>query len=93
MRKRIEPGIRARIALEAVRGEKTVAQIASEYQVHPNQVSRWKKELAGRAAEIFTGTKSTKEATNQEVIDKLHRTIGEITVERNWLKKKLNLLS
>lgn len=42
MRKKIEPGIRARVALEAIRGEKTTAQIASEYQVHPNQVSIWK---------------------------------------------------
>jgi len=92
MRKKIEPGIRARVALEAVRGEKTTTQIASEYQVHPNQVSKWKQELIGRAAELFNGSKSGQNTEHQETVDKLHRAIGEITVERDWLKKKLSLL-
>jgi len=92
MRRKIEPGIRARVALEAIRGEKTTAQIASEYQVHPNQVSTWKQELISRAAELFSGAKSGKGAEHQETVDKLHRAIGEITMERDWLKKKLNLL-
>ena len=92
MRKKIEPGIRARVALEAIRGEKTTAQIASEYQVHPNQVSAWKQELISRAAELFSRAKSGNGAEHQETVDKLHRAIGEMTVERDWLKKKLSLL-
>jgi transposase len=92
MRKKIEPGIRARVALEALRDEKTVTQIASEYQVHPNQVSKWKQELISRAAELFKGNKSSRNNEHQDTVDKLHRAIGEITVERDWLKKKLSLL-
>jgi transposase len=92
MRKKIEPGIRARVALEAIRGEKTTTQIASEYQVHPNQVSKWKQELISRSAELFNGAKSGQNIEHQETVDKLHRAIGEITVERDWLKKKLSLL-
>jgi transposase-like protein len=92
MRKKIEAGLRAKVALEAFRGEKTVAQIAAEYQVHPNQVSKWKQELIAGSAEIFSNGKTLKDTGHQEQIDKLHRVIGEITVERDWLKKKLNLL-
>lgn len=92
MHKKIEHGIRARVALETIRGEKTTAQIASEYQVHPNQVSIWKQELISRAAELFRGAKFSKDAEHQEIVDKLHRSIGEITVERDWLKKKLSFL-
>lgn len=92
MRKKIEPGIRARVALETLRGEKTVAQIASEYQVHPNQVSKWKQEFVSRAAELFSSGRTSKNSEHQETVDKLHRAIGEITMERDWLKKKLSLL-
>ena len=92
MRKKFEPALKARIALEAIRGEKTLAEISSEYGAHATQISKWKQELIAGSAEIFSNGKTLKDTGHQEQIDKLHRVIGEITVERDWLKKKLNLL-
>lgn len=88
MRKRFEPALKAKAALEAFRGEKTLAQIASEYSVHPNQISQWKQELIHRSAELFNKHGNDAIAQNQELADKLHQTIGELKVENDWLKKK-----
>ena len=92
MRKKHEPAIKARVALEAIKGEKTAAQIASEYGVHPTQVTQWKQELIQRSAEIFAKPDNTLARQHEETVDKLHKTIGEITMENNWIKKKLQTL-
>ena len=92
MRKKFEPAIKARVALEALKGEKTAAQISSEYGVHPTQVTQWKQELIHRSAEIFAKPDNTLARQHEETVDKLHKTIGEITMENNWIKKKLQTL-
>ena len=92
MRKKIEAGIKARAALEAYKGEKTIAEISAKYGVHPNMVSRWKHELLENAAGIFDSKKDSKADESQEKIDDLHKNIGELTMERDWLKKKLAIL-
>ncbi len=92
MRKKHEPAIKARVALEAIKGEKTAAQISSEYGVHATQVTQWKQELIQRSAEIFAKPDNTMARQHEEQIDKLHKTIGEITMENNWIKKKLQSL-
>ncbi len=92
MRKIIEAGIKARAALEAYKGEKTLAEIGSKYGVHPNMVTRWKNELLENAVGIFDSKKDHKEAEKQEKIDELHKNIGELTMENDWLKKKLEIL-
>lgn len=91
MHKKFEPAFKAKVAIEALRGEKTLSRISSEYGVHPNQVSQWKQELLSRSAEIFGKLASAKDREQQELIDKLHRIIGEIKVENDWFKKKLQL--
>ena len=92
MRKKFEAGFKAKVALEAFKGEKTLAQISSEYGVHANQVSMWKKDLLKGVAGIF-GRKNGKQGIGQEEnIDKLYKSIGELKVENDWLKKKLELL-
>jgi transposase len=92
MRKRHEPAIRARVALEAIKGEKTAAQIGAEYGVHPTQVTQWKQDLIRRSAELFAKPDNSIARQNEETVDKLHKVIGEITMENNWLKKKLQIL-
>lgn len=93
MRKKIDPAIKAKAALEAIKGELTLAEIAAKYQVHPNMVTNWKRELLDSAAGIFNHAKDRKAAAEvQEKIDVLHKAIGEITMENDWLKKKLDLL-
>lgn len=93
MRKKFESSFKARVALETLRGEKTLAQLSSEYAVHPNKISQWKRELIQRSAEVFSKPDNNVAAQAQDLADKLHRTIGELKVENDWLKKKLNLLA
>lgn len=86
IRKRISAGAKARVALEAVKNEKTLGEIAKEHQVHPTQVSEWKKTLLGRASEIFERGAHAQEESEQ--IDRLYRQIGELQVKLEWVKKK-----
>lgn len=81
---------KARVALEAARGLKTVNQIAADNEVHPVQVSQWKKELLEGASEIFErgGTEKKREKEAEAEKGRLERKIGELTMERDWLEKK-----
>lgn len=92
MRKRHDAVFKARVALEALKGEKTTAQLSSEYGVHGTQISSWKQELIRRSGEIFNRPDKSGSVERQELADKLHKTIGELKVENDWLKKKLNTL-
>lgn len=92
MRKKFEAGYKARVALEAVRGEKTLAQISSEYGVHANQISKWKQELLKGAAWIFGRNSGRQDNGQEEKIAQLYKSIGELKVENDWLKKKLDRL-
>lgn len=77
---------KARVALEAIRGEKTVAQIAAHHQVHANQVTTWKQQALEHLAGTFASGPSP---DSQERIDQLHAKIGELTVERDFLERAL----
>ncbi len=93
MKKTIEAGLKAKVALEAIKGEKTLTQISSDYGVHPNLVSKWKQELLRGAAEIFSKHIGKQSNGQEEQVEKLYKSIGELKVENDWLKKKLQLLS
>lgn len=88
MRKRYDPSFKARVVIEVLKEQETLAEIASRYEVHPNQITRWKKEFLDKAPEIFT-KKSSKEAKKEaEKEDELYRQIGQLKVELEWIKKK-----
>jgi transposase-like protein len=91
IRKKHSPQFKAKVALEAIKDLKPLNEIASEYNIHPVQVSKWKKDLLENLSSVFTVKK--KDCEPNRKIDELYRQIGEITVERDWLKKKLKVFS
>ena len=92
MRRTHDAGFKAKVALEAIKGEKTVAEISSKYGIHPNQVGKWKKEVLERLPEIFNGKIKKSEKTADELQAELYQQIGQLKVENDWLKKKSRLL-
>ncbi len=82
---------KAKVALDALRGEKTIAELAVQYGVHPVQISRWKNEFLERAPEIFSeGSVRSREAELQRELDEAHRQLGQAKVELDWAKKKVD---
>lgn len=87
-RKQYNPEFKARVALEAVRGEKTTSELASQYQLHPTVINNWKRQLTEGASSLFEkGTETAKNnQTNQQAqLDELYRQIGQLKVERDFL--------
>jgi transposase len=92
MRRTHDAGLKAKVALEAIKGEKTVAEISSKYGIHPNQVGKWKKEVLERLPELFNGKMKKADKTADELQAELYQQIGQLKVELDWLKKKSRLL-
>ncbi len=88
MRKRHSAEFKAKVAIEAVKGLKTVNEIAAHFEVAPTQVSTWKKQFLDASAETFKTTKQNKPSCNQSDVDNLYRKIGQLEVENEFLKKK-----
>lgn len=83
---------KAVIGIAALKGDKTMAQISSDYQVHPTQIRRWKTIVEEGLPGLFTNQNQKKETERQELIDELYRIIGQRETELNWLKKKLHIV-
>jgi transposase len=88
-RRNLSPEFKARVALDAFRGDLTIQEIASKHKLHPNQVSTWKRQAMDGLGEVFSsGTDRTRQHHDDEVHD-LHAKIGQLTVERDFLAKGL----
>ncbi len=84
-RRNHSPAFKAKVALAALKGEKTLAELAQQFDVHPNQITSWKAQLLDGAAGVF-GTDARSEASAPAVdVKTLHAKIGELTVERDFL--------
>lgn len=92
VRKNHDAAFKAKVALEAIKGEKTIAQIASEYGVHPNQIGQWRKRLLKELPGVFSSKGKQEEKDRSELESELYRQIGQLKVELDWLKKKSALL-
>jgi transposase-like protein len=88
-RKTFTDKFKARVALDAVKGIKTLSELAAEYKVHPNQVSQWKKLLVSGSPELFSGRKGVARENNDKEITTLYEEIGRLKMDIKWLEKKL----
>lgn len=92
MVKKFTSEFKSKVAIVALKGQKTVNEIASEFDVHPTQINLWKKQLIEGSKELFSGkNERTLDGMTQER-DRLYTQIGQLTVELNWLKKKVDHL-
>jgi transposase len=79
---------KAKIAIEALKGIKTLVELATEHKIHPNQITTWKKQLLMNAEELFSRGKASKSKT-EELTTQLYEEIGRLKMDIKWLEKKL----
>ena len=91
LRKTHSADIKAKAGLEAIRGTKTINEIAQEFAVHPVQVSQWKREILDSAKTLFQGKRGPKPVNEESAPDRLYSEIGRLKMELDWLKKKSGL--
>ncbi len=92
-KRKVHEGVfKAKIALEAIKEERTINQLASTYEVHPNQIRQWKKQLLEGLPGIFSEKRERQEQDREELEAELYRQIGQLKVELEWLKKKSQVL-
>ena len=90
-RRRISGAVKAQAALEAIRGQMSINEIAGKFEVHPNQVSAWKKEVLDRLPELLSDKRSKRHKGENGSEAELYQQIGQLTMEVEYLKKKLGL--
>ncbi len=90
-RKKYSAELKARIAVEAVKGQRTIQEIASHYSIHPTMVTNWKRQLLDGVSNIFSNGREQAAESEEEVRSELYQQIGKLQVEVDWLKKKSGL--
>ena len=91
-RRRLTPEFKAKVAIEALKERQSLAELARQFKVLPNQISAWKKQLLEGSSSVFAGGNQQSQHEHQQLVDELYRVIGERQVELDWLKKKSGLL-
>ena len=87
-RRKHSPGFKAKVALEAVKGQETLAQLAARYEVHPSQIQAWKKALAEGTAGVFGKDREKKSQNDAALIPRLYQEIGQLKVERDFFAER-----
>ena len=86
--KKFDAQLKAKVAIEAIKGERTLAEIGSIYEVHPNLVGQWRKQLLEKSVEIFSSKQQRESEETEKLQAELYQQIGQLKVELDWLKKK-----
>jgi transposase len=86
-RRKYSAELKAKVALEALRGEQTVAELSARYNVHANLITNWKKQAREGLVDVFNGGGQRRDAQHEAEIKELHAKIGELTVEKDFLSK------
>ena len=89
MRKTYSNLVKKRVVLEALKGDQTLAELSSRFEVHSSQIHKWKSQVLDGIPEIFSNKTAKKEKSEKELIDELYKQIGQLKVENDWLKKKI----
>lgn len=87
-RRRHSSEFKAKVALEALKGQKTLSELASEYGVHPVQIAQWKRQVQDGLTGIFENPSSRHDRTDEALVEQLYQQIGQLKVELDWLRKK-----
>jgi transposase-like protein len=90
-RKNHSPAFKAKVALEALKGEQTIAQLATRFEVHPSRIHAWKKALMDQAPHLFENTPGQQEKDQEALIAQLYQQIGQLKVELDFLARKSGL--
>lgn len=90
-RRTFSADFKAKLAIEALREQHTLAELAAQHQVHPNQITQWKKQLMDSLPEVFGRRREQSVQDQQELTDRLYQQIGQLKVELDWVKKKSGL--
>ena len=89
-RRNHSPAFKAKVALAAIRGDRTLAQLSEQFDVHPNQITSWKTQLEGGALDVFGSGSSAAPAAPAVDVKSLHAKIGELTLENDFLEGALS---
>jgi len=86
-RRRFTAEFKAKVALEAIRGEQSITDLAARYELHPNMITTWKRQAIDNMAKVFSGAAEHNDKADEDRIKDLHAKIGQLTVERDFLAK------
>ena len=90
-RKRYNSQFKSKVALEAIKDQKTLSELSTKFQIHVNQIRQWKKQLLSEAHTIFSKKSTDKQNKDDKLEAHLYQQIGQLKVELDWLKKKLSI--